>query len=60
MSQAGLAGRVAEEFRTLPERYLGAEPGFDATYHLRIGDIGRIWEVRCTTHGPFAACGSRR
>jgi pimeloyl-ACP methyl ester carboxylesterase len=35
----------------LPERYLGAEPGFDATYHVRLGDIGQTWEVRCTTHG---------
>ena len=31
---------VDEAFRTLPERYLGAEPGFDATYHVRLGDIG--------------------
>ncbi len=38
-------------FRTLPERYLGAEPGFDATYHVRLGDVGHTWEVRCTTHG---------
>ena len=60
MSQAGLAGRVAEVFRTLPERYLGAEPGFDATYHLRIGDIGRTWEVRCTTHGARVRSGATR
>ena len=43
--------RVEEAFRTLPERYLGAAPGFDATYHLRLGDVGHTWEVRCTTHG---------
>ena len=30
----------------LPERYLGAESGFDATYHIRLGDIGNTWEVR--------------
>ena len=30
---------VQEAFRTLPERYLGAESGFDATYHIRLGDI---------------------
>ena len=42
---------VEEAFRTLPERYLGAEPGFDATYHVRLGDVGHTWEVRCTTHG---------
>jgi pimeloyl-ACP methyl ester carboxylesterase len=58
MSQAGLPGRVAEAFRTLPERYLGAEPGFDATYHLRIGDIGRTWEIRCTTHGARVRSGA--
>jgi pimeloyl-ACP methyl ester carboxylesterase len=42
---------VEQAFRTLPERYLGAEPGFDATYHVRLGDIGHTWEVRATTHG---------
>ena len=26
-----------EAFRTLPERYLGAPDGFDATYHVRLG-----------------------
>ena len=57
MSQAALPGRVAEAFRTLPERYLGAEPGFDATYHVRLGDIGRTWEVRCTTHGARVRAG---
>jgi pimeloyl-ACP methyl ester carboxylesterase len=42
---------VEQAFRTLPDRYLGAEPGFDATYHLRLGDVGHTWEVRCTEHG---------
>jgi len=42
---------VEQAFRTLPERYLGAEEGFDATYHVRLGDVGHTWEVRCTTHG---------
>ena len=50
LSHGGL-GLVEEAFRTLPERYLGAEPGFDATYHVRLGDVGHTWEVRCTTHG---------
>jgi pimeloyl-ACP methyl ester carboxylesterase len=39
---------VEEAFRTLPDRYLGAHPGFDVTFHVRLGDIGRTWEVRCT------------
>lgn len=42
---------VEEAFRTLPERYLGATDGFDATWHIVLGDVGHTWEVRCTTHG---------
>lgn len=38
--------RVEEAFSSLPRRYLGAEPGFDATYQVRLGDVGRTWEVR--------------
>jgi pimeloyl-ACP methyl ester carboxylesterase len=52
---------VDQAFRTLPDRYLGADDGFDATYHVRLCDIGRMWEVRCT---PQAArvrpCATRR
>jgi pimeloyl-ACP methyl ester carboxylesterase len=42
---------VDDAFRSLSARYLGANEGFDATYHVRLGDLGRIWEVRCTPHG---------
>ncbi len=42
---------VEQAFRSLPERFLGAGPGFDATYHIRLGDAGQTWEVRATTHG---------
>jgi pimeloyl-ACP methyl ester carboxylesterase len=55
-----LAARVAEAFATLPSRYLGAEPGFDATYHIRLGDIGRCWEVRCTPLGARVRAGASR
>jgi pimeloyl-ACP methyl ester carboxylesterase len=48
LSSDFLAG-VDEAFRTLPARYLGAEPGFDATYRIKLRDIGRTWELRCTT-----------
>jgi pimeloyl-ACP methyl ester carboxylesterase len=53
---------VEEAFRTLPERYLGAEEGFDATWQIRLGDVGRTWEVRCTTHGARVrkGCTNRR
>src|SRR4051794_15985006 len=42
--------RVEDGFRTLPERYLGAPAGFDVTYHVRLGDLGHTFEVRCTEH----------
>jgi pimeloyl-ACP methyl ester carboxylesterase len=37
---------LQQVFKTLPDRYLGAEPGFDATYHVRLGDVGHTWEIR--------------
>src|SRR3954447_23205894 len=55
-----LAERVAEAFASLPSRYLGAEAGFDATYHIRVGDIGRCWEVRCTTLGARVRAGATK
>ena len=44
--QAQRVRRVEEAFASLPVRYLGAEPGFDATFQVRLGDVGRTWEVR--------------
>src|SRR3954469_707108 len=55
-----LAARVSEAFATLPSRYLGADPGFDATYHIRLGDIGRCWEVRCTPLGARVRAGASK
>ena len=55
---ATLSKEVQEAFRTLPSRYLGAEPGFDATYHVRLGDVGHTWEIRCTTHGARVRMGA--
>ncbi len=49
---------VAAGFRSLPERYLGAAPGFDATWRIVLGDVGHTWEVRCTTHGARARKGA--
>lgn len=49
--QAKHARRLAlvdEAFRSLPERYLGTEAGVDATYRVVLGDVGHVWEVRCT------------
>jgi pimeloyl-ACP methyl ester carboxylesterase len=38
--------RAREAFDELPGRYLGAPEDFDATFHVRLGDVGRTWEVR--------------
>lgn len=44
----GSLALVEEAFRTLPDRYLGARRGFDATYRVLLGDVGHSFEVRCT------------
>lgn len=51
---------VEEAFRSLAERYLGADKDFDATFHVRLCDIGHTWEVRCTTHGARVRKGATR
>jgi pimeloyl-ACP methyl ester carboxylesterase len=51
---------VENGFRSLPERYLGADPGFDATYHIKLCDLGHTWEVRCTSHGARVRKGATR
>lgn len=38
--------RVEQAFASLPGRYLGADRRFDATVQIRLGDVGRTWEVR--------------
>jgi pimeloyl-ACP methyl ester carboxylesterase len=50
---------VESAFRSLPDRYLGAEPDFDATYHVVLGDVGHIWEVRCN-HAAHVHRGATR
>src|SRR3954468_2787412 len=60
--------RVEEAFRTLPSRYLGAQPDFDATFQVRLGDVGRTWQVRVraercevrpsSTHEPDVVIGT--
>jgi pimeloyl-ACP methyl ester carboxylesterase len=53
--------QIAEEgFRSLPERYLGADAGFDATYQIKLCDLGHSWEVRCTSHGARVRKGATR
>jgi hypothetical protein len=51
---------VDEAFRSLPDRYLGAAPGFDATYQITLCDLGRTWEVRCTSRAARVRKGGTR
>jgi pimeloyl-ACP methyl ester carboxylesterase len=66
---AGVAGRpsskqrliaVERAFRSLPDRYFGADPGFDATYRVTLCDLGHTWEVRCTSHAARVRKGGSR
>jgi pimeloyl-ACP methyl ester carboxylesterase len=50
-TQARRLSLVDAAFHSLPDRYLGADLGFDATFLIRLPDIGQTWEVRATTHG---------
>jgi pimeloyl-ACP methyl ester carboxylesterase len=52
--------QVDAAFRSLPERYLGAEPDFDATYHVVLGDLGHVWEVRCSSRAARVRKGATR
>jgi pimeloyl-ACP methyl ester carboxylesterase len=38
--------RVEEAFASLPGRYLGAEEDYEATVQIRLGDVGRTWEIQ--------------
>jgi pimeloyl-ACP methyl ester carboxylesterase len=38
--------RASTAFASLPQRYRGAPDDFDATFQVRLGDVGRTWEVR--------------
>ncbi len=51
---------VDEAFRSLPDRYLGADPGFDATYQITLCDLGHTWEVRCTSRAARVLKGGTR
>jgi pimeloyl-ACP methyl ester carboxylesterase len=60
LPHAGRLLTVQRVFKGLPERYLGAEPGFDATYQVRLGDVGHTWEVRLTESEATVRDGARR
>src|SRR3954451_15005613 len=49
LTQAPLEHRrlraVEDAFATLPQRYLGADPGFSASYRIELDDLGLSWAV---------------
>lgn len=51
---------IDKAFRSLPDRFLGADPGFDATYNITLCDLGHTWEVRCTSHAARVRKGGSR
>ena len=51
---------VDEAFRSLPDRFLGTDPGFDATYLITLCDLGHTWEVRCTSRAARVRKGGTR
>ncbi len=57
VSQGRHLAQVQDAFRTLPERYLGAPEGHEATVQIRLADIGRVYEVRCGRHSAQVRTG---
>ncbi len=51
---------VESAFRSLPDRFLGADAGFDTTYHIKLCDLGHLWEVRCTAQAARVRKGGTR
>ncbi len=51
---------VEDAFRSLPDRYLGADRGFDARYHIMLCDLGHTWEVHCTSRAARVRKGATR
>ena len=47
----GRLRRVEEAFASLPERYLGADPGFAAGYRIELEDLGKGWGVELDPGG---------
>ena len=39
---------VEDAFASLPDRYLGAAPGFQASYRIELDDLGLSWAVELT------------
>ena len=60
LTHAERMAQVERAFNTLPDRYLGASPGFHSTFNIRLSDLGHVWEVRCNDHSARVCKGASR
>jgi pimeloyl-ACP methyl ester carboxylesterase len=51
---------VEAAFRSLPGRYLGASPGFDAHIRIKLPDVGNAWDLRATETALQVRRGAQR
>jgi pimeloyl-ACP methyl ester carboxylesterase len=51
---------VEGAFASLPERYLGADPGFSASYRIELDDLGLSWAVELDETGCEVTASPRR
>jgi pimeloyl-ACP methyl ester carboxylesterase len=59
-AEGQLGAAVEDAFRSLPGRYVGAPPGSDVTYWIKLLDLGQTWEVRCTRGAARVRKGTTR
>jgi pimeloyl-ACP methyl ester carboxylesterase len=52
--------RVEDAFASLPGRYLGAEPGFEASYRIELDDLGVSWAVELDSEGCEVTASPKR
>jgi pimeloyl-ACP methyl ester carboxylesterase len=53
-------GAVEDAFATLPQRYLGADPGFKASYRIELDDLGLSWAVELDETGCEVTASPKR
>jgi len=52
--------RVDDAFASLPGRYLGADPGFEASYRIELDDLGLGWAVELDASSCEVTASPRR
>jgi pimeloyl-ACP methyl ester carboxylesterase len=52
--------RVEDAFASLPGRYLGADPGFEASYRIELEDLGLSWAVELDSKSCEVTASPRR